>query len=219
METTHYKLRIEFTEPVFGTQPQKDVATEQTQKKAREQGIPVEDELETLPEMLEKGTTVFFRRNGVPVCYDYQFKGFLKASAQVQNGIDGVKALRSKVNNTVFVFPRRFTLSVPSDITREFMEDICPGRLVIPSESEQGAGIQWLCERSIRILDQRGERTALARSEIIPPGTWAEFELSVVRSIITEKILRELLNYGQYCGIGQWRNASNGRFTYTLEKK
>jgi hypothetical protein len=195
MDTTIYKLTVRFVEPILGTQPQKDVATEFIQSKAREAGLNVDDEIETLPEMIEKGTTVFHRLDGKPLYYDYRVRGFLKASARIQNGADGVKALRSKVENSVFVFPRRIVLNVPEDSAVEFLE------------------------RPLRAQTMQGERVALARSEMLPAGTWFECELRVLGSVITEKILRALLDYGQYCGFGQWRNASYGRFKYDLVKQ
>src|SRR3990172_12661268 len=125
MQTTNYKLRIEFTEPVLGTQPQKDIATEFIQNKAREQGLDVTDEQETLATLLEKGQTVFHRVPGGShdaIYYDYHVRGFLKESGRVQNGLDGVKALRSKVTQSVFIFPRQIVLNVPKDAPIEFLE-------------------------------------------------------------------------------------------------
>jgi hypothetical protein len=187
-----YKLTVTFTEPILGTQPQKDVATEFVQAKAREAGLPVEDELETLSEMLDKGTTVFHRENGSAIYYDYHVKGFLKHSASLKNGADGVKALRAKFGNFVFVFPRRITLNVPGGCETRFLE------------------------RPLRAQTMQGERVALARSEMLPAGTTFECEIHVINPVITEKILRDVLDYGRYCGFGQWRNASYGRFTYEL---
>jgi hypothetical protein len=194
MDITVYRLKIVFTEPLLGTQPQKDVATEFVQSKARDAGLDVTDEEITLPEMLEKGTTAFHRLEGKPIFYDYHIKGFLKESGQVQNGLDGVKALRSKVDNLVFVHPRRIALHVPA-----------------------GAKLEYL-ERPLRAQTAQGPRTSLARSEMLPAGTWFECELHVLTGAISEKVLRGLLDYGQFKGMGQWRNGSYGQFTYELNK-
>ncbi len=187
-----YQLKVTFTEPLLGTQPQKDVATEYTQSKAREKGLPVEDELETLPEMLDKGTTAFHKLDGQPIYYDYHVKGFLKEAGSVLNGTHGVKALRSKVGNTVFVQPRRIPLHLPEGGETGFLE-------------------RPLCGLTIQ-----GPRVALARSEMLPAATWLEATLQVIAGPISESILRELLDYGQYKGFGQWRNGGYGRFTYEL---
>lgn len=192
MDKTTYKLKIVATEPILGTQPQKDVAINYIQNKARDMGLDVSDEEETLPEMIEKGTTVFHRVDGKPAFYDYHIKGFLKESARIQNGMDGVKALRSKVDSLIFVFPRRIILNVPEGLPVEYLE------------------------RPLRAQTMQGERVALARSEMLPIGTWLECEISVLGAVFSEKLLRTLLDYGQYKGFGQWRNGSYGRFKYEI---
>ncbi len=192
MDIEVYQLKVTFTEPILGTQPQKDVATKYTQDKAREKGLPVEDELETLPEMLDKGTTAFHKLDGQPIYYDYHLKGFLKEAGSVLNGTHGVKALRSKVDNTVFVQPRRIPLHLP-----------------------EGGEIGFL-ERPLRGQTMQGPRVSLARSELLPVATWLEATVQVIAGPISESILRELLDYGQFKGFGQWRNGGYGRFTYEL---
>jgi hypothetical protein len=192
MEIEVYQLKVTFTEPILGTQPQKDVATKYTQDKAREKGLPVEDELETLPEMLDKGTTAFHKLDGQPIYYDYHLKGFLKEAGSVLNGTHGVKALRSKVDNTVFVQPRRIPLHLP-----------------------EGGEISFL-ERPLRAQTMQGPRVSLARSEVLPVATRLEAIVQVIAGPISESILRELLDYGQFKGFGQWRNGGYGRFTYEL---
>ena len=192
MDIEVYQLKVTFTEPILGTQPQKDVATEYTQNKAREKGLPVEDELETLPEMLDKGTTAFHKLDGQPIYYDYHLKGFLKEAGSVLNGTHGVRALRSKVDNTVFVQPRRIPLHLP-----------------------EGGEISFL-ERPLRAQTMQGPRVSLARSEVLPVATWLEATVQVIAGPISESILRELLDYGHFKGFGQWRNGGYGRFTYEL---
>lgn len=207
MEITRYRVRIVTIEPLLGTQPQKDVATEfitsRFAERVKAAGISTndadlpEDELGTLTEQLEKGTTVFHRLNGAPIYYDYHVKGFLKESAQVQNGSDGVggvKNLKSKVNNLVFVFPRQIALHIPDGGTIEYLE------------------------RPLRAQTMQGPRTSLARSEMLPVGTWFECEIRVLSGEIKEKAIRSLLDYGELKGLGQWRNGSYGRFEYTLDK-
>lgn len=197
METVKYNLKVTMLEPLLGTQPQKDVATEFIQDKAREAGLDVADEQETLPEMLEKGTTVFHKLEGTPLYYDYHVKGFLKEAARVFNGseaVGGLKALRNKVDSLVFVKPRRIALHVPD-----------------------GGQVSFL-ERPLRAMTMQGERVSLARSEMLPAGTWFECDIDVLGTI-GEKVLRALLDYGAYKGFGQWRNGGYGRFEYELTKR
>jgi hypothetical protein len=192
METKSYRLKIVFAEPILGSQPQKDVATEYTQAKARQQGQDVADETDTLPEMMEKGTTAFHRVDGAPVLWDYQVKGFLKESANVQNGIHGVKNLRSKFGALVFVRPRMIPFLMPVGGDGQFLE------------------------RPLRAMTAQGPRVAVARSEMLPAGTSLECRIVTLPGPITETILRQVLDYGQFAGLGQWRSGGWGSFTYTL---
>lgn len=195
METTIYKLRVTFTTSVLGTQPQKDVATEYLmQKIADESGASPNDEMETLPEQLEKGTTAFHKLDGKPIVYDYYVKGFVKNAAQVFNGLRGVKNLRSKVDNLVFVTPRQIGLHLPD------------------------GGQMTYCERSLRAMTAQGPRTSVTRSEELPAGTWFECNLEVYSGPISEALLEDLLGYMRHVGFGQWRNGGHGRATFTLEK-
>jgi hypothetical protein len=195
MNIERYKLKITFKTSVLGTQPQKDVATEYiTSKSVDEQGNLPEDELSTLPEALEKGTTAFHKLNGQPIMYDYQVKGFIKEAGMCFNGLHGVKNLRSKLDNFVFVTPRQ-----------------------IPLYTLPGAAITFL-ERPLRAMTAQGPRVSLARSEELPAGTWFECTLEVYESPISENIIRDLFSYGERKGFGQWRNGSHGQFTFEMEK-
>jgi hypothetical protein len=192
MNSKRYILRLTFTESVLGTQPQKEVATEFITSKAADPvtGELPSDEIETLPVALEKGTTAFHKLDGNPVYYDYMVKGFLKETGLVFNGLHGVKNLRSKLENLVFVSPRRIALHPSGDMT--------------------------YCERPLRAMTAQGPRTSVARSEELPAGTWFECELEVFDGPISESLLRDLLDYGSRRGMGQWRNSGHGRFTFEL---
>lgn len=197
METKTYKLTVKFITGPLGTQPQKEVATQYITSKAidPDTGELPADELETLPEALEKGTTAFHKLNGQPIYYDYQIKGFLKDAGQVFNGLRNVKSLRSKIDNLVFVEPRQIVLNLPT---------------------VDGPSITY-CERPLRAQTAQGPRTSLARSEELPAGTWFECKLVVYDGPISDGILRDLLSYGERKGLGQWRNGGRGRFQFELE--
>lgn len=195
MEKTIYTLKVTLIEPLLGTQPQKDIAMDYLQGKAKEKGIDVADENETLDEIIEKGTTVFHKIDGKPIYYDYMIRGFLKESAQMHKELHGVKQLRSKLDNYVFIEPRRIELVLP-----------------------EGRKIDFI-ERPLRAMTAQGPRVTLARSEVLPEGTKFECQIIVLKSPITEKILRDLFDYGEYKGFGQWRGGSYGRFNYELQKQ
>lgn len=195
MDVQKYLLKVVFIESILGTQPQKDIATEFITSKAidPDTGELPADELETLPVALDKGTTAFHRLNGDPIYYDYMVKGFLKETGLVFNGLRNVKNLRSKIENLVYINPRRITLHIP-----------------------EGANMTY-CERPLRAQTAQGPRTSLARSEELPEGTWFECEIDVFDGPISEPLLRDLLSYGERRGFGQWRNGGHGRFKFELK--
>ena len=206
MDTKTYHLKVTFMTPVLGTQPQKDVASEYIASKVSERNessppIPMAeglaaDELASLSEELERGTTAFHKRDGKPIFYDYQIKGFLKDAATVFNGKGGMpKNFRSKVDNLVFPKPRQIELHLPDSAEITF------------------------CERPLRAMTAQGPRTSLARSEELPAGTWFECDLRVYPGEIGEREIRELMSYGEDKGLGQWRNGGKGRIEFELDAK
>jgi hypothetical protein len=196
MNITRYKIKCTFITPVLGAQPTIEVASEYIAARHEEiSGILPDDEARSLPQELERGTTVFHKdEQGMPVFWDYQIKGFIKEAAKTFNGLNGVKALRSKVSSLVFVTPRRILLNAPG-------------------------GLQSItyCERPLRGETAQGPRVALARSEQLPEGTWFEIVLEVIDGPIDREILAELFDYGKYNGLGQWRSGSKGRFTFEMQ--
>ena len=124
-------------------------------------------------------------------------KGFLKNAGKVLNGKTerGIRNLRSKVNDLVFVQPRFIKINTP-----------------------EGSYIDYL-ERPLRAETTQGPRVALARSEMLPEGSSVKFNLAVIPGDISEDVLRELFDYGFRMGIGQFRNGDYGQFIYELEKQ
>jgi hypothetical protein len=194
MNTTLYSVRLNFITPLLGTQPQKDIALEHTANRYTENGgVLPDDELGTFDEELQKGTTGFHKIDGKPILYDYQIKGFLKEAGLTFNGLHGVKALRSKIDKYVFVTPRQIFIHMP-----------------------EGSVIDYL-ERPLRADTPKGQRVGIARSEMIPEGSWVEFGLKVYDGPIDEEMLRDLFSYAQDKGFLQWRNGGYGRATFTLK--
>jgi hypothetical protein len=192
-----YRLELEFTGPILGTQPTREVAAEFIASKHAEiNGTLPADEAETLPESLERGTTVFHRAaDGTPLMVSYQMKGFLKNAAGIFNGSNGVKNMKKKVNDTVSVSPKFIPLVTPPGTAMEY------------------------CDRPLRAETMQGPRTTLARSEMLPEGTTCEMEIEVFDGDISESILRGLLDYGRVCGMFQWRNSGvYGTFEYRLTR-
>lgn len=197
MQTETYHVKLIFLTEILGSQPTREVASEFI---AAKNGYELaEDEAASLPEALERGTTVFYRYPGTeqPAFRDYQIKGFLKEAGRVGSGKQGLpKNLRSKIDNLVFVAPRWLRVTLPA------------------GEAE----VEYL-ERPLRAETAQGPRVALVRSEMLPEGCVIEFGLEVLPGEISENVLRELLDYGFYKGLGQWRNGGYGRFRYELTKE
>lgn len=200
-----FDLKVKFVTPVLGSQPSRDVASEFLARKYAEKhegesagrehsGSLPEDEVRSLQEEVERGTTVFHRDGeGNPVLFDYQVKGFIKEAGRTFNGMGGVKNLRSKIDSYLFVRPRQI-------------------KLVVPDE-----GMSYL-ERPLRAMTMQGERVALAKSELLPEGTYFYCELVLVEpGPITIEMVRELLGYGRLKGLGQWRNGGYGSFEFELD--
>ena len=195
MNTSTYKLTVVFLTPILGSQPNRNVASDFIAKRAGLESLPEDEDL-SLPESLERGTTVFHRNDkDQPVLFDYMLKGFLKNAGSIHNGQDGVRALKSKVNNLVFISPRTLVLNLPPHTEITYLE------------------------RPLRAETAQGPRVALARSEMLPEGTAFTAGITVLGDTITEELLRSLLDYGYYMGLGQWRNGSWGQFRYELVKE
>jgi hypothetical protein len=192
-----YTVTITFTEPLLGTAPlDKEVYSTYIAEKRVENGESFpHDEVDTIQE--DKGKTGFHRNaEGNPILYDYVIKGFFKDTCGMLTRVDGtqskkIKAYRKIIDGLVFIFPRQIPLVLAGDITT--------------------------LERPLRAATAQGERVALAHSEQIAVGSSLTFTLDILDGkVIPLELLEEWFNYGKYRGLGQWRNASYGRFTYTL---
>ena len=69
-------------------------------------------------------------------------------------------------------------------------------------------------QRPLRAQTAQGERIALAHSETVPAGSFIECTIKTPDQY--EPVVMEWLEYGQLKGMGQWRNASWGRFNYEV---
>jgi hypothetical protein len=232
MDSEGFDLTVRFLTPVLGTQPQRDIAVEHVQnligaaaaQQAKQQvGLPdvaegLDDELATLPDQAEeltRGTTAFHRLDdGTRLLYDYMLKGFLKEAGQKFNGLRNVKNLRSKVESFVFIRPRRIPLRLPraGETIRQLMDDDQPSTVTLAADGE----LTYL-SRPLRAATAMGPRVSIARSELLPAGTSFVCRLEVLKGPIKEELLRDLLDYGYYQGLMQWRTGGWGRFEYDLK--
>jgi hypothetical protein len=78
-----------------------------------------------------------------------------------------------------------------------------------------------MLERPIRVMTMQGPRVSLKRSDLVNPPVRLSFTVTVLplaRREITEDVLRQWFDYGQFAGISEWKNGSYGRFDFKLEK-
>jgi hypothetical protein len=196
------KVRITFTEKVLGTASNnKELHAEYIASNAPD-AKSKQEEIEALgaDEYREKQMTVFPRNEeDNPIFWDYQIKGFFKDSCSALQRCKGsdiakesckLKAYKKIIDGCIFVFPRQ----IPIDM--------------------HGGKIGNL-QRPLRAQTAQGERIALADSETVPEGSTIELTIECLNDSY-EAVVKEWLDYGKYKGIGQWRNASFGRFKYEI---
>ena len=195
MKTLEAKLT--FTEEVLGTSPNdEDIYRNFIGSKAPD-AQTVEEEVAAMgaDAVAEKGMTVFARdENGTPCLYDYHVKGHFKDACSMLKKATGslskdIKAHKKLIDGLVFVNPR-----------------------LIPLEIPEGKAM-GVCQRPLRAQTAQGERVALAMSESVPAGTTCTIEITCLTDDDI-KYVREWLDYGHFRGIGQWRNAGKGAYTW-----
>lgn len=190
---THYRVTVRFTEPVLGAVPKDPHVFETYITKKDAEGKPVQpqsdEEVETVPIIdpnERPGYTGFMTDDEGIFVYNYTWLGFMRERGNTLKEIFGVKALRSKLEQTVFVLPRRIRPSQPVGDT---------------------------LERPLRAMTAQGPRVTLAKSDTLPAGTIMTFRLRVLpHKEITEAMLRTIFEMGETWGFGQWRNGGWGTF-------
>lgn len=190
------KARLTFQEEVLGTASNNPkIHSEFIASKAPD-AMSTEEEVAAIgvDEVVEKSMTVFPRNDkGEPILWNYQVKGFFKDAAGVLCRVPGtisskIKAYKKELDGLVFVYPRMITLNIPD-------------------------GNLGGCERPLRASTAQGDRVALANSETVPAGTTIDVEIQCMTKEMYN-LVQELLDYGIYRGIGQWRNSGKGIFTW-----
>lgn len=198
MEKRTYEITLD--EGMLGSKPMNpEIYTDFVASK-KEDALP-KDEIDAAEraakdaEALEKGMTIFHKnQDGAPIIYDYQIKGFFKSACKAlkrdaTSKSANMKAYKSIIDGNIFVSPRTIDLELPND------------------------GKVQIIERPLRAQTMQGERVALAKSEIVPAKTKLTFTVATVGAGLFATI-EEWLDYGALNGLGQWRNAGYGRFSW-----
>ena len=144
-------------------------------------------------EVIHLASTVFPRnKEGIPILWDYQIKGFFKAKCSALKKVEGTKsgkckAFKKQIDELIFVKPREIPLIF---------------------EGETGT-----CQRPLRAETAQGARVALANSETVPEGATCQFEVICFNDSDMDMV-REWLDHGEWNGLLQWRNGGKGRFIW-----
>lgn len=198
------KVRLTFLENILGSSPNnKDLYTEFLGKKSPD-APSLEEEIEALGynAVAEKGATVFPKDDdGTPIFWAYQIEGFFKGTCGFLRNVEGtlsskVKAYKKTIDGRIFVMGEKS----PTNRT---------GRKI---RIENALRIEKN-QRPLRASTPQGERISLACSEEIPAGASCTFTIKMLNDD-DEALVREWLDFGELNGIGQWRNAGYGRFTW-----
>lgn len=190
-----YHVKITLLTPLLGSAPKDEKIYEtylelKKQKALKESGIEIDPSDETIVFDEEKRLTGFHSDENGLYLLDYQVKGMFKEYGNVIKEIVGVAALKSKIENFLFVEPRKIYLG-----------------------KKEPDGI---IERPLRAQTAQGQRVTIARSEYVAEGTTFEFDVLLIPGPVTLNIIYAILDYGKLKGFGQWRNGGYGRFDYEI---
>jgi hypothetical protein len=191
IEVNSMVVTVRLINPMLGTVPKsKHVYTDYVESKKPTNGTAdlSEVEAETVMEALEaKGWTGFHADENGLFVYDYFIKGFFKNAGNILKDQLKVKNLRSKLDNNLFIFPRRVSLG-------KKLPDGC-------------------VERPIRCQTMQGPRVTIAKSDSVDAGTEFSFEVVWLEtSDVKEEKLKKMLGYGKLQGFGQFRGGGYGQF-------
>ena len=193
------KVKLTFLEEVLGTASadpeihREFIASKAPDAPSHNEKVTQEIEALGLDEATEKQMTVFPKdKDGNPILWDYQIRGFFKSAAQAMGYVGGEKKLtayKKKIDLLVFIEERQIPFVLP-----------------------EGGEIRD-CQRPLRAQTAQGERVALANSETVPAGSTVEFTIHLEDDSL-KKYVEWWLDYGFRNGIGQWRNSGKGKFTW-----
>ena len=189
------KVRVTLLEEMLGTASNNpDIHSEYIASKAPD-AKSKEEEIEAIgvDAEIEKSMTVFPRnKEGQPIMWDYQVKGFFKDACGMLRNVKGsesskLKAYKKKIDGLIFVKERKIPIQMSGDIGN--------------------------CQRPLRAQTMQGERVTLANSETIPEGSVLEFTVCCLVDGDVD-VVKEWLDYGKWRGLGQWRNSGKGKFVW-----
>ena len=184
-------IKIRLIEPLLGTVPKDPEVYKRFIASKAPDSATGEQETETVEEIEEGGWTGFHRDEKGLFIYNYMIKGFLKSACEVCMAtgiIKKIPAYKKWFDLLVFVEPRRISLG----------KDKPDGNL----------------ERPLRAMTAMGPRVTVCRSDYVNAGTEIDFTIRILKNPkISQKTIKQILEYGRYVGLGQWRGSGGyGKF-------
>ncbi|MCD6148977.1 hypothetical protein J7J18_06425 [bacterium] len=187
-----FDVKIRLLEKLLGTVPKDpEVYTRFVASKAPEPELE-EEETETVEEVEERGWTGFHKNEQGIFIYNYMIKGFLKSACEVcmsAGALSKIVAYKKWIDLVVFIDPRQ-----------------------IPLGKKEPDGC---LERPLRTLTAKGPRVTVCRSDYVDAGTEIQFTVRILKNKvgINRDAIEQMLDYGKYVGLGQWRGSGGyGRF-------
>ena len=193
------KVKLEFCEPLLGSQPMnKELFTDFIAAK-NEDAAQAKEEVENfrISDEIEKKTNGFLiNDDDQPYILNYVIKGFFKSACMNIRRITGkkykshgVSMYQKKIKHLINIYPREIVVHLPEGIELDTYQRPC------------------------RANTPQGERISLKSSEMAPEGSTIEFEIEMFDESL-EPAIREWLDYGLYCGLGEMRGNSFGSFEW-----
>jgi hypothetical protein len=155
-----------------------------------------------------QGLTGFFydKEKNLPFIGGWMIGGFLKNAAEIlTRDKNAGKEESSKKDGSMWssITASKKYINDAVSIQRKIYFD----RDIIRNED----GKPQMLTRSLRAKTADGPRVCLASSEQVDEGACLSFTIRTLPGLMPEKTLRELFEYGNFKGLGQWRNADWGQ--------
>ncbi len=236
------KVRLTLTEEMLGTASSDPEIHDRFIASKAPDALTREEEVTALgiDEVTERSMTVFSRdEEGYPVLWDYQVKGFFKDACGMLARAKGTKsstltAYKKIIDGLVFVFPRHIQIQLPEggrigECQRPLRAQTAQGERVALANSET-VPIGSIIEFEIKYWETKGKKPSKGvkvgkdigkEDEILENATKdgdamaKETKRSAkVKNPSLGELIEEWLDYGEYRGLGQWRNSGKGRFSW-----
>jgi len=196
----------------------------------------IDAEAETVEEIEEKGWTGFMSDESGLFIYEHMIIGFLKSACEVamtSKIIPKLPAYKKWFDKIMIVTPRRIRLKQEGVAVSEAdgrIQTGCDGRMPSKSDGQMEREIHndtgkpvllpWkevdgVLERPLRAMTAQGPRVTVTRSDYIESGRQIRFTIGIMKNDkkVTMDLIDTLLQYGEICGLGQWRGSGGyGRF-------